>query len=195
MPDEPAYRISSARTMLAQLDRLFPETGERVRAALPEETLALVRESLSLTWIPAETHHQIADAVYSALGERDYRALWRKVFLDMVQTPLLKPFFEATIRLFGATPAGLARWTAKGYTLATRGLGTLQLAADDPVARRVEIEHIGYPPALAVSGAHVAGTAGSFEGYLDVTRKTGSVTVLENTPARGYARFEIAWNE
>jgi hypothetical protein len=185
MADEPAYRVSSCRAMFAQLDRHFPEQARALRATIPGEAMAVVNESLNLTWIPASLHHQIVDPVYRALGDRDYRVLWLKTFLDMVRLPLFWPVTETALRLFGSTPSSLAKWTARGYTLATRGLGRFQLTIDEPENRRVVLDLSGYPPALAASGANVVGTAGSLDGYLVLTRVDAS---------RGFARFEIRWN-
>jgi hypothetical protein len=194
MSDRPAYRVSSARAMLAELERRFPDQARRLREEIPADVLASVRDALSLTWLDAEVHHQMADWIHRALGDRDYRDLWRNVFLEMVRLPLFRPMSEGAIRLFGATPASLARWTARGYTLASRGLGAMTLAVDEPDGRRVVIEVAGYPPALAASGSNVVATAGSFDGFLDLTGVQGEVTVTANEPERGFARYQIRWD-
>jgi len=195
MSDRPAYRVSSVRAMLAELDRQFPDAARRLRDEIPSEVFVSVRDALSLTWLDAVVHHQIADWIYRALGADDYRVLWRHAFLEMVRLPLFRPMTEGAIRLFGATPASLARWTARGYTLATRDLGTMTLVVDDAAERRLVIDVDGYPPALAASGSNVVATAGSFDGYLDLTGVTGEVTVTANEPERGFARYQIRWNQ
>lgn len=120
MQRRPAARASAARDNLNNIDGFRPGAVERIRAAIPPESLEAIDNTPSASWLEFEHDHWLMDGAIDVLGIEQAVECWRRSISQLIERPLLKSFVEGSLRLFGARPGKIIRMIPKGWSLAYR---------------------------------------------------------------------------
>lgn len=184
-------RAGITKIVVAQLETLPDDVRERVLARLDDDVLPLVDRPLNTTWIDAGLHITTLDALRDTLGDAAFTTYFRDAYLaGFASLPLIKTIIDATIRLFGATPAGLAKNLDRTWQTLARGLGSFEVETHEQEAT---IAWSGLEPRLATSGTYVDSFAGTFSGWFPQCQVVGEVHIIERDHSRGSATYRLIW--
>jgi hypothetical protein len=166
----------------ASVRALLPQTVLRLlRQGEPDVTAALgdryasIDEPFRLGWVPAPLYLAMLEEVRHGLGDERFRALYREAVLASLKMPALRGLIETGIRLLGATPAGLLKWTPRLWNALFQGLGDIEFLPE-PVPH---VRWHGIPTGFTASGTSVIAFAGAFDALFSMTRATGRVDITE----------------
>jgi hypothetical protein len=120
MPRQPAARASAARDNLNFVDVYRPGALAEVRSRIPAESLEVIDNAPSASWLDFEYDHLLMDEVMFVLGREDAIACWHQSIGHLIDRPLLRNFVEGGLRIFGARPGKIIKLIPKGWTLAYR---------------------------------------------------------------------------
>lgn len=126
----PAVRASAARDSLAFLDKFHPGSRERVEASIPPESLAVIRETSRLSWIPLEHDHWIVDGIVSVFGRERAVRCWADSVTSQVDQPLLRTFVSGMLGIVGNDPGRVVALIPKGWSMIWRDMCTPRVALD-----------------------------------------------------------------
>ena len=184
-------RAGITKIVVNQLDTLPPKVRSRILERLEADLLPLVERPLNTTWIDAGLHITLIDVLRDTLGDAAFVAYFRDAYLaGFARLPLIKTIIDATIRLFGATPAGLSKNLDRTWQTLSRGLGAFEA---EPHDHEATLRWTGVEPRLAASGSYVESFAGTFEGWFPQCKVAGEVRIVERDHARGSATFRLTW--
>jgi hypothetical protein len=123
MSATPLVRANWSKSTLRHLRRFPEEKRDAVRREIGNDTLSQIRSAGVLSWLPAEHHARIFDAIRNVFDEAGAVAFWRDVMLTNLDQPLLRPLVQGGLRLFGGTPYSLYRMSPHAWSLVTRDCG------------------------------------------------------------------------
>ena len=152
--------------------RLLRDGDPDVAAALGDR-YAMIDQPHRLGWVPADLYLAFLDEVRRGVGDAKFRTLYRDATLGTIRTKALRGFIETGIRLLGATPAGLLKWTPRLWNKLFIGIGDIEHVAEP-------VPHViwrGIPPAFIASGTSVLAFVGAFDALFAMTRHKGDVTI------------------
>jgi hypothetical protein len=104
-----------------------------------------------------------------------------------VEGPMLKALWDAGVRLFGLSPAGLLRWADQFWGQVYRGCGTLTF---DSAQSCLSLD--GVPAVLIRSTPWLEGLAGACDGVLQLCRVQGHTEVKRLDDTRAVLVVRIA---
>jgi hypothetical protein len=166
---------ASVRALLPQtVLRLLREGEPHVIAALGDR-YAAIDERFRLGWVPVPLYLGLLEQVRHALGDERFRVLYREAVLATVKKPALRGLIETGIRLLGATPTGLLKWTPRLWNALFQGLGEIEFLPE-PVPH---VRWHGIPAGFTASGTSVIAFAGAFDALFALTRHSGRVDIAE----------------
>lgn len=164
---------------------------ERVAAALPEYSCALVRDPPAGTaWVASTVIEDIDAAVEALRGTNVLRDYSRRATRAGI-VPLTLPAMRAVFDLFGVAPSVLYRRIALFAQVGSRGIEYGWTPAG-PRGGVIEVRYTGRPD---VPWRTFVGMAGMFELVGELTSTTCTVAAPVRVPdARDtVARFAVAW--
>jgi hypothetical protein len=172
----PLMRASHQQSNLDALAALGEELEKKALAHISEDTLRTVREAPRNAWLPVEHDIDITEAVYRELGTEGVRGWSRDALLRSMEGPLLKPFLDGAVAVFGLKPTQMYRVVPRGFPSVYRACGDLTYLGDGD--GRVTLHWERVPPVLMAHRPYVEGIAGAFEAVLEVCKVTGRVEVV-----------------
>lgn len=131
-------RAAHVRENLKTLDAFSDELASEVRARLRPELVEVIENAPRSAWLPLQ-HDIELSAKVAEVGGYEMCMQWCRSSLEATaQTPLLRGFFSAGLRLFGANPGHLLRLVQRGYPTIYRDAGsmTCEPLRDDAVRIR-----------------------------------------------------------
>lgn len=148
---------------------------ESIAREMTDESLAVVRSNpLDSTWINARPLVEACALTMDLYGSAELReSFYRSTKLSTVR--YLRPFLEATVRLFGVAPATLLSRLNQFVSHSTKGIELSFVASD--AANGVLTFHAEGSKGLPLSALEM--TAGSLRSIFDFTNSTGSCTSLK----------------
>lgn len=168
----PATRASSAKDSLSGLDKHRAGLTAKVRARIPEPTLAVIDSTARTGWIPVEHDSWIPRATLAELGTDEAIRYWRNFLPIHVQSPLLNAVVGGAVRLFGPSPASILRMTPRAWKLVFRDHCRLEISSEANTAHIVM--HDVAPEVITGTGYEISFRA-FFLGMLDVVKVDGDV--------------------
>ncbi len=168
--------------------KLEPSLRDAVLRAVGEDALAEIGSAGILTWLPAEHHARIFDAIWSVLGRDRAIAFWRDAMSTNLEQPLLRPLVQGGMRLFGATVYSIIRMSPRAWSLVARDCGTHLVSRGEG---RVELrmQFVDVPRVMATLG-FVAHCIGNCDAVLRLLDLRGETTQVEDRLTAG--RFSLA---
>jgi hypothetical protein len=185
---DPAIRASAVHDSLAYLDKFEPGARERVLAAVPAASRAIIDSTPSTGWIPIEHDHWTVDAMVDIFGRERAIECWRQVLIELVDRPLLGGFVANMLRVFGVSPISVVRLLVKGWPLVYRDVCDPKLIASADGQPTIRFESIA--PAIRRHSNYLHCWHGVCAGYAAIARVRGDVTFeVANDLTWAEARF------
>lgn len=151
----------------------------------------VIEQKIGTDWVPAEVHMAFNEELRRTLGDEGYQEFWRAVMREVFDGPLLRPAVGSIVRLFGLTPAALARHAPRFWPQFARDAGELSFEGVEGELARLRLS--GFPREHFESLTFIIGLAGTMRAYLDLTRHEGTSSWQVVDVERGEARFTLRW--
>lgn len=187
----PRVRAPLTKSILAEVDDLPETQREAVYDAVPE-TVAEIRDAARMAWIQLPTQLALVQATRTVLGsDAAYENFCAKQLGKSVAIPLVRPIFQAALRLFGAQPSAVLGLFSRTWSMLTVNVATITIPkvvdSEGTVIRVAGIPKIKHADALVV------GFAGTFRGILELFDRPGSVELVDFDPSTGDAAYLMRW--
>jgi hypothetical protein len=183
----PEIAVGHTRTALEVLAERSPGAGARVRARLRPESREALDAASRVDFLPAMVDLDVTVAIHAEVGPEAARQVAREALRRTLTGTLLGSLVRSAAALFGLTPPGLLRWSARGYGRVCRDCGELAMTSAAEGLVRLTLSGL---PADLEAPSYLDSMAGALEAFLDVCRVEGSVRV---EPRPGGAAFELRW--
>ncbi len=160
-------RVRNAKALWDFLEKHEEGLQARVRAHAPEGLIDDIVDSPRAGWLPLERDRDFVLAIIAALGSREAAiGLWRKFAVVWKDEPLIRPIYEACVRVFGLDVMAFSRIVSRFYGTEYRGMGVMEAIQQDDDSMVVIINEM--PRAMFEDDAYVIVFLGMFEGMCDV---------------------------
>jgi hypothetical protein len=187
----PEVRARHVQDWLVQVAREPEPYASRFREHLPPEMIAQIETVTATTWLPAQYHVAMADALRDAFGRTREHEYYRRAFVASMHGGAFGTLFAVGIRLFGLTPRAFLRWAAKGYDASFRNCGSLEGEVLDETRGRVVYRDL--PKVCTDSDAWLESAQSTIYGVFDVTETNGIVRIDTSKRAEGAMIVELEW--
>jgi hypothetical protein len=157
-----------------------------------DEVIEKIDAAIAVGWMSMTVHMKVADAIRAKIGSERNIELWRETMTETYDRVLLRGFIDASVDLFGLTPASLFRQGPYIHRQLTRGLGvlTVEMNADGESGT---IDLVGFPAKEFDLDCYAEGLQGCLESSITRGRGRGSITLTEIDKKRGDLRFHAVW--
>ena len=186
---EPSIKASYFKGTLEALDVLGAGPAASVRERLAPIIAACAPMS-RLDWVPVSWDQELTRAVNDVGGVTGVRAVNAAAFVASTQTTLLRPLVAAARSIFGLTPAGLVRISAKGWQAGTRHLGDMHV--ENLTDASAVVLHRALPDVVAGDEVWLKSFCGLLDGLYALTEHTGE-TAVSIVDGERSARYEMHW--
>lgn len=177
------------KALLADLETLRDELVERVHATAGDAHVRQIQDAARISWVSLDHGIALRDAAYEVLGRDTYVRLIHALTLKSLDFPAFKTLGAGLMRMFDASPVGLAKASARAWTTFTRDVGTFEFASRGP--GRVVAHYVDVPAKGLASPGLLATHEGSFRAALDLAgHPKGTV---ERTDAGEQVDYAISW--
>lgn len=167
MSEEPALRVRNAKALWRFLETYEEGLQERVRGIAPEGLIEEIESAPRAGWLSLEKDRRFVLAIIEAIGSEEAAiAMWRKFAVIWKEEPLIRPIFDACVRVFGLDVMAFSRIVSRFYATEYRGMGVMEAIRQDDDSMVVMINDM--PPAMFEGKAYQVVFLGMFEGMCDV---------------------------
>jgi hypothetical protein len=158
---------------MAYLDVFRPGSLERVRAAMPEASRAIVEESPRTSWVPIEHDRHLPRAIVEVLGEEAATEMWRAFVGSHVQSPLLRSLLDGATRLLGFSPGTLVWMVPKAWGQVYRDFCTPKVTERDDHHATLAFEDMA--PEVLAEPAYLICFRAVILGFFDIAGVEGEL--------------------
>lgn len=187
----PEMRASHVQQNVKSLSLLGEPARSEVLARVRPETLQTIEQAHRLGWLPLEVDVEITEAV-DTLGRGKNRDWSRSALLASVDGPLVRPFVERALNVFGTAASAYLRLLPRGYPLIYRGAGLLRAVEQGPTAIDLVLDDA--PAIVVASRAYQDGYAGAFEAAYVLGKVDGTIDITADAAA-SRVTFACRWSE
>jgi len=173
---------------LQALVALGSDSASLIIADLPARDLRQIEQAAPFDWLPIAIDLELCRAVHAAAGDEGSRAWGRATVRLGIEHSMLKPVFEASVRLFGLTPMALLRLAPLVWRSTFREAGRFQVTMVPGQAASLRL--IDLPEVMRVR-PFLLTVAGCCEAVFDMVHGTGAIELVD--PAGGEPRFIATW--
>ena len=188
---QPAVRARYMQTFARHVDRLSAEDRDAVRGAVSPDTWLAIDSASLLGWVPVAMNLECTRAVVTQLGPERAHRFFRELLLAATDTPLLRGFVQAVLRVAVQDPGLYLPWVARGYELLFRDAGHWTVLERKPGWALTQLK--GLPPQCASDSVWLKSVASSFLGLLDLINLAGTVALREVDVKTGTATYASRW--
>jgi hypothetical protein len=190
---EPSVRARYMQTFARHVDRLPAEDREAIRSAIPAATWTAIESAGLLGWLPVQMNIDCTRAVANRLGPERTHQFFRELVLAATDSPLLRGFVQAVLRV--AVPdAGLyLPWVARGFELVFRDAGRWKVLEREIGWALLQLEEL--PRQSVTDLLWLKSVASSLCGLLDLANSVGTVAVHEVDIKLRRATFATKWKK
>jgi len=188
--DLSAIRAGLSKDFLLFVHDANPGLAQRVTGMLSTE-LSVLSQHPRTGWFPLSHHMAINHALVSVAGMEGYRQTWRIAMRRMFGQPLLKAFVDGAVRVFGASPATLARVAPTAFQTLFRAAGRIECTLEP--GRSLKLELIDFPVEHSQNGVFAEGMVGVFGSFVDLCKANGEVKLEHHDPSLGAATYTMTW--
>ncbi len=183
-------RVPVTKAFLELLDEL-PEEDRRAIREGAAEAVKTVEETVRSARLPLSVQLEILEQVDERLGRQAYLDLCRTHFARTLETPLVRPIFDAAVRLFGVGPKGVFKMFRRSWSMMSSNTGEIELVSVEP--ENVDIVITKLPVEERRSDLFIEGFAATFMGVLDVFNLEGNIEMVEFDEKAARARYTGHW--
>jgi hypothetical protein len=179
------------QTFARHVDRLPPADRSAIREAVAQETWVAIESAGLLGWLPVRMNLDCTRAVATRIGSDRTHNFFRELLLATVDTPLLRGFVQAVLRVAVPDPSLYLPWVARGFELMFRDAGRWTVLEREPGWALLEIR--GLPRECASDSIWLRSVASALSGLLDLTNIVGTVVLREVDVKTSTATYAIRW--
>src|SRR5262245_34064570 len=114
---QPSVRARYMQTFARSVDRLPLEDRDVIRASVPAEHWAAIESAGLLGWVPLQLNLDCTRAVAARLEAERTHGFFRELLLATTETPLLRGFVQAVLRVAVPDPGSYLPWLSRGFEL------------------------------------------------------------------------------
>lgn len=188
---QPSVRARYMQTFLRHIDRLEADDSRAIREAVSPETRIAIETAGLLGWLPIRMNLDATHAVAGRLGVDRTHRFFHDLLLATTETPLLRGFVQAVLRVAVSDPGLYLPWVARGFDLVFRDAGRWTVLEREPGWALLELR--GLPKECVTDSVWLRSVASSLSGLLDLTNIVGTVVVREADVKTGAATFAARW--
>jgi hypothetical protein len=185
-------RATHTKSLLRSVRKLPPSEQVPILSAIGEATAEKIDAAIGVGWLPMTLHMLLADTIRAQIGSERNIHLWRQTMTETYERVLLRGFIDASVDLFGLTPASLFRQGPYIYRQLTRNLGDLTIETQ-PDTETGNIHLLGFPANEFDLVCYSEGLIGCLESSITRGRGKGSVTLTDLDAKKGDLHFHAAW--
>lgn len=186
----PQTKATFAHEMQDQVLELPTADRERVVAACGP-VWGEIRNALPGTWLDEATFNTLNETCRNAVGDHDFRQLYRQVGRRLVKNPNFQNAIEALVRIFGVHPHTLLKLTPRVRQSLVKDSGVMTYKKVDACSALLRVE--GFPASTWRLGTTSILLAGCFEGGVEVMNAVPDVTIEDLDLEGGSAQFSVRW--
>ena len=183
-------RARAVHDAIAAFDRTVPDGRERLRDRVPEPSWQIITRTKPLGWIAVEHDRHIPTAIVDLLGPAEAHNFFRSLLVQQLDSNLLRATLAATLRLFGMSPASLARSVPVGWDVVYRDVCRIRHRQEGAASAVLTLERI--VPEVLEAPAYLASFRGFFAGFLDICHVEGSAELTHRTGS-STAEISLEW--
>lgn len=183
----PRIRARTVRDAIAAIEVFETGAQQDVRDRIPDASWQVIAGALPLDWVALEHDRHVVTAFLDVLGPERAHLFFRGVLAQQLESSLLKSTVTTALRLFGATPAGMARAFPVGFATTYRDVGRVRVIQQGVGATSIVFDELAAE--VLDTPAYPESFRGFFAGFFDVCRVDGDV---QSTIERGAGRIEFA---
>jgi hypothetical protein len=185
MSATPLVRANWSKSTLRHVRSLPAAERDAIRREIGDDSLAQIRSAGVLSWLPAEHHARIFDAVRKVYDDAGTAAFWCDVMLTNLDQRLLRPLVQGGMRLFGGTPYSVFRMSPHAWSLVTRDCGVHSIArGSDAVEARILFDEV---PRIFQTPGFFAHCIGNCEAVLRFLGYRGAIAPVPAGRSGSYA--------
>jgi hypothetical protein len=177
---QPSYRAVWTKFAIQAINRSPQRVA--IRERIGESTLAQIRASTMLDWLPFGVHLAVMQAVHDVLGRDGARAFWRERLQASLDTKLMAPIAHGSTLMFGDRLYGCFKMGIYAYRLIARDAGEL---AVEQSRDGIAIRFTGMPAAVVDASGWHALCHGQCEATIEYARARAEIDLTDRTHA-GY---------
>lgn len=191
-PSKHQMRATHTKSLLRSVRKLMTHEQDQIVGAVGNESIEKIESTIAVGWVPMTIHMGFSDAIRAVIGSSRNVQIWRETMTETYDRALLRGFIDASVGLFGLTPASLFRQGPYVYRHLTRGLG--ELAVEEQEDKESSIVTItGFPAQEFDLVCYAEGLQGCLESSIARGRGKGNVTLTDTDQKRGNLRFHAVW--
>lgn len=186
----PHTRGLAAHAALEHVDGFRWGAAAAVRALIPAASLAEIRGCATLGWIPVEHERWVTTAIFEVLGPDGSEYFRWLLTRHLIHSPILRPMFERTTRLFGIDPGTFLRVAPMAWDVMFRDFCTTRFGSRG--IQQAAFELVDCAPAVFEYPRYVDSWCGVLASTFDLSHVQGRVE-CERDPDARMVRFELRW--
>lgn len=185
----------------------MPPPTPSIRAALCQQSLAVVREHMTLGpelvdvvtriegasrtgWLPLADEIALHEAFVATHGIEGFRARWKGAMLGKLRGPVFGPIVQVSVGMYGLSPEGLLAFFPQGFQAVFKDSGRLELVDVKEGSGTVMLRQPA-PEALR-SEAFINAVAAVIDAGTEITAHVGRTDV---SVVDGDVRFHLEWSQ
>ena len=184
-------RARYMQTFAKHVDRLPSDDRHWIRTTVSQDTWVAIDSAGLLGWIPVQTNLDITRAVAARLGAERTQTFFHDLLLATLETPLLRGFVQAVLRVAVQDPGLYLPWVARGYELVFRDTGRWAILERKPGWALLEIRDL--PSECVSDTVWLKSVAASFTGLFDLTNLAGTFVLRDADMKTLSASFAMKW--
>ncbi len=185
-------RATHTKSLLRSVRKLLTNEQTQILSAFGAEGAEKIDATIGVGWLPMTLHMKLSDAIRAVIGSSRNIQIWRETMTETYDRVLLRGFIDASVDLFGLTPASLFRQGPYIYRQLTRGLGELTVEEQDDKESSI-VSLAGFPSHDFDLVCYSEGLIGCLESSITRGRGKGTVTLIDFDQERGDLRFHAVW--
>jgi hypothetical protein len=185
-------RATHTKSLLRSARKLPPKEQRQILATIGDEAAEKIDDAIAVGWLPMTLHMLLSDTIRAEIGSERNIQLWRETMTETYDRVLLRGFIDASVGLFGLTPASLFRQGPYIYRQLTRGLGDLTVETE-PDSESGSIHLLGFPAKEFDLVCYSEGLIGCLESSITRGRGKGSITLTDIQAKTGDLHFHAVW--
>ncbi|MEO7112598.1 MAG: hypothetical protein ABI183_19285 [Polyangiaceae bacterium] len=185
-------RATHTKSLLRSVRKLLANEQTQILETFGRDRVEKVDGAIAVGWLPMTVHMGLSDAIRAVIGSTRNIQIWRETMTETYDRVLLRGFIDATVGLFGLTPASLFRQGPYIHRQLTRGLG--ELSVEEQADKEGGIVSLfGFPAQEFDLDCYAEGLQGCLESSITRGRGKGTITLTDKDDKRGNLRFHAVW--
>ncbi|KIG14517.1 hypothetical protein DB30_06744 [Enhygromyxa salina] len=188
----PSIRAIQVVHSLRALELVSGGEHERALRRMRPESLARIRDARRFDWLPVALDVELSHAVADEFGPVVAAARSRQSLGQSTGTPLLRPFIDGVVKLFGLEPSSMFRQVPLGWNAVYRDAGRMRYEVSSGADRSLIYEDV--PVVILESRVYLDAIASALHSLLDLCNADGAIEVATIDRERARVQLRVTWS-